>query len=74
MPPILRLFVFVSLFLFFFVEDFLKGFFVSHRTDRPTQNHEMNLMLNKKKKKKEREREREKSMAFNKRTLGKISV
>lgn len=34
----------------------------------------MNLMLNEKKKKKELEREREKGMAFNKRTLEKISV
>ena len=60
MPLILRLFFFLS---FFFVKDFLKGFFVSHRTDRPTQNQEMNLMLNEKKKRK-KEGEREKSIAF----------
>ena len=71
MPLILRLFFFLS---FFFVKDFLKGFFVSHRTDLPTQNQEMNLMLNEKKKKKERRRERKEHSLFNKRTLEKTSV
>lgn len=57
MPLILRLFFFLS---FFFVKDFLKGFFVSHRTDRPTDPKSGNELDAKRKKEKEGKKEKEK--------------
>lgn len=58
LPPIHRLFVF-SFFLFF-CKGFLKGFFVSHRTDRPTDPKSGNGLDAKRKNEKEKKKEREK--------------